>query len=248
MADDFTQGQEPVQAAPTGDLPGGIAPQQVIPEVSAQKPKKKFNFMTLLFFLAIVAAAGYLLYQYVLAPTPEYEVDGKKFTMKSTPKDFLNAGLVICDKNGKVVDLTGSSVLGKSVLNAEYQIGIPDTDTHATQTGIYFKVMNTATNAKGIKDCMVYSVTYWPGSDKTGGRVRINGQDLTTLDAGDWVEAFKAAKFPFSDKELDEFKSGASTIVLGERGRYEYEAKTETSTKVPSFIRFTNTIKTEAKK
>ena len=134
------------------------------------------------------------------------------------------------------------------MLNAEYQIGIPDTDTHATQTGIYFKVMNTATNAKGIKDCMVYSVTYWPGSDKTGGRVRINGQDLTTLDAGDWVEAFKAAKFPFSDKELDEFKSGASTIVLGERGRYEYEAKTETSTKVPSFIRFTNTIKTEAKK
>ena len=71
MADDFTQEQEPVQAAPTGVMTEGSAPQQVIPGVSSQKPKKKFNFMTLLLFLAIVAAVGYLLYQYVLARTPE---------------------------------------------------------------------------------------------------------------------------------------------------------------------------------
>ena len=251
MADDFPQGQVPAGAAPAGVMPDGTVPQQIpqtAPQPVQQKPKKKFNFFSLLLVLAIIAAVGYFAYEYVLMPTPEFEVDGTKFTMKSTPKDFISAGLVICDRNGKVVDLAGNSVMPKTVLNTEYQIGIPLTDNYATQTGIYFKVMNTATNAKGVKDCQVYSVTYWPGEDKTGGKVKFNGQDFTDLDAKKWVEAFKAAKYPFSDKELGQFETGGTTIVLGERGQYKYEAKAETGSGTPSFIQFPNGIKTETKK
>ena len=243
MADEFPQGQMPTGAAPAGMIPDGTAPQQ-----TQQKPKKKFNFFTLLCILAIVAAGCYFGYQYILAPKPEFEVDGKKITMKSTPKEIMDAGLVICDKTGKVVDLTGNSVLPKTVPSTEYQIGIPGSGNYATETGIYFKVMNTASNAKGAKNCQIYSVTYWPGSDKTGGKVKVNGQDLTNLDAKKWTEAFKAAKYPFSDKDLDRFENGDTTIILGERGQYKYEAHTETGSKKPSYVLFKNGIKTETSK
>lgn len=245
MAEQYPQGQMPTGAAPAGMMP------EVTPQITPQTPpkqKKKFNVFSLIIVLVALAAGAYLGYQYILAPKPEFEVDGKKFTMKSTPKDIMDAGLVICDKNGKIVDFTGNSVLPKTVPSTEYQVGIPLTDNYATETGIYFKVMNTATNAKGAKDCMVYSVSYRPSQDKTGGKVLINGQDLTNLDAEKWVEAFKAAKYPFSNSDLDRFKNGSTTIILGERGQYKYEAHTETSSKVPSYVIFTNAIKTESAK
>lgn len=249
MADDFPQGQAPAQAAPAGVMPDGTVPQQ-IPQTAPQpvKKKKKFNFFSLIIILVALAAAGYMGYQYILAPTPEFTVNGTKFTMKSTPDDFMKAGLVICDSKGKVVDLTGNSVLPKTVLNTEYQIGLPLSDSYATPTGIFFKVMNTATNAKGVKNCQVYSVTYWPGQDKTGGAVKFNGQDLTDLDPKKWVEAFKAAKYPFSDKELGQFETGGTTLILGERGNYNYKANAETGSGKPSYVQFTNNIKTESKK
>ena len=245
MAEEYPQGQVPAQADPAGVMPEGTAP-QITPQPLPQPPKKKFNFFALLIVLAALAAAGYLGYQYILAPKPEFEVDGTKFTMKSTPQDFLNAGLVICDKSGKIVDLTGDSVLPKTVPSTEYQIGIPITGNYATETGIYFKVMNTATNAKGVKNCQVYSVSYWPGHDKTGGSVKFNGQDFTELDGKKWVEAFKAAKYPFSDKDLGKFGTGGTTGIFGERGQYKYRASLETSSKTPQYIEFTNGISTKS--
>ena len=252
MADEYQQGQVPAGAAPAGVMPDGT---QQIPQFTQQqftqqpvKKAKKINLKLIFFFLVIIAAVGYYGYQYFLAPTPEFTVNGTKFTMKSTPDDFMKAGLVICDSKGKVVDLTGNSVLPKTVLNTEYQIGLPLSDSYATPTGIFFKVMNTATNAKGVKNCQVYSVTYWPGQDKTGGAVKFNGQDLTDLDPKKWVEAFKAAKYPFSDKELGQFETGGTTLILGERGNYNYKANAETGSGKPSYVQFTNNIKTESKK
>jgi hypothetical protein len=251
MADEFPQGQVPAEAAPAGVMPDGTSQfAQAAPQLTPQplpKQKKKFNFFTLLLILAIIAAVGYFGYEYILGTKPEFSVSGTKFTMKSTPQDFLDAGLVICDKDGKIVDLTGKSVLGKTVPMNEYQIGIQTSSDRATGTGIYFKVMNTATNAKSMKNCMVYSVTYYPGQDKTGGKVKINGEDLTNLDADKWAESFKKVGFPFSDKDLDRYKSGSTTIILGERGQYKFEAHLETSSKKPSYILFKNGIKTETK-
>ena len=121
MADEYQQGQVPAGAAPAGVMPDGT---QQIPQFTQQqftqqpvKKKKKFNFFSLIIILVALAAAGYMGYQYILAPTPEFTVNGTKFTMKSTPDDFMKAGLVICDSKGKVVDLTGNSVLPKTVLN-----------------------------------------------------------------------------------------------------------------------------------
>ena len=220
--------------------------------VAAQKtarPKKGKGsnvFFTIFMIAAILGAGYYVVTNYLLAPKHEIKVDDKTITMGMSVRQFVDNGFVLCNVNGKVIEVPDTTVKAREICKTTYFIGIPDSKYSAKNTGIEIKPANFTGSDQKLSECTVFEISYKPGVQK-GGKVLIDGEDMNTTEVDKWVSFFKAKGFPFSEKDLEKFASGTDTYMLGTKDTHKYAAELETSGKKFNSFKMTRDVKVEYK-
>lgn len=216
----------------------------------AAQPKKKGKasnvFFTIIVIAAILGAGYYLLTNYVLAPKHEIKIDDKTITLRMSVQEFIDNGFVLCNVNGKVIEVPTTTVKAKEIVNTTYYIGIPDSKVSAKNTGIAIKPANFTSSSQKLSECTIYELSYSPKYQK-GGKVLIDGEDMSTTEVDKWVAFFKAKGFPFSEKELADFGPGKDTYMSGTKDTHKYSADIDTTNKAFGTFKMTRDVKVEYK-
>ena len=217
---------------------------------AAAQPKKKGKgsnvFFTIIMILAILGAGYYVVTNYLLAPKHEIKIDDKTITMSMSVQQFVDNGFVLCNVNGKIIDVPSNTVKAKEICNQTYYIGVADSKVSAKNTGIKIKPANFTGSDQKLSECTVYEISYTPRNHE-GGKVLIDGEDMSTTDVDKWVAFFKAKGFPFTEKDLADFAPGNDTYMLGTKDTHKYAAEIDTTNKAFGTFTMTRDVKVEYK-
>ena len=219
-------------------------------QTATAKPKKKGKasnvFFTIFVIVAILGAGYYVLTNYVLAPKHEIKIDDKTISMSMSVQQFVDNGFVLCTVNGKIIDVPATTVKAKEIVNTTYYIGVPDSKVSAKNTGIQIKPANFTSSSQKLSECTIFELSYTPRNQK-GGKVTIDGEDMSTTDVDKWVAFFKAKGFPFTEKDLADFAPGKDTYMLGTKDTHKYSAEIDTTSKAFGTFKMTRDVKVEYK-
>ena len=218
-------------------------------QTATAKPKKGKGsnvFFTIFVIVAILGAGYYVLTNYVLAPKHEIKIDDKTISMSMSVQQFVDNGFVLCTVNGKIIDVPSTTVKAKEIVNTTYYIGVPDSKVSAKNTGIQIKPANFTSGSQKLSECTIFELSYTPGNQK-GGKVTIDGEDMSTTDVDKWVAFFKAKGFPFTEKDLADFAPGKDTYMLGTKDTHKYSAEIDTTSKAFGTFKMTRDVKVEYK-
>lgn len=219
-------------------------------QTATAKPKKKGKgsnaFFTIIIVLALLGAGYYVLTNYVLAPKHEIKIDDKTISMSMSVQQFVDNGFVLCTVNGKIIDVPSTTVKAKEIVNTTYYIGVPDSKVSAKNTGIQIKPANFTSGSQKLSECTIFELSYTPRNQK-GGKVTIDGEDMSTTDVDKWVAFFKAKGFPFTEKDLADFAPGKDTYMLGTKDTHKYSAEIDTTSKAFGTFKMTRDVKVEYK-
>ena len=205
----------------------------------AKKKKSAGSVIISIITIALIAFAGYyVLTNYVLAARHSVKINDKVINLRSSIKDIQDQGFVICNVNGKVITGLDATVRQREIHNTNYFIGVADREgsTYAENTGIRIKVANFNSQNQPLKKCSIYELSYTPEYQKDGVKVLIDDKDMSKASLEDWASFLKEKGFPFSDKELDEFKTGKSKYISGKKDTHEYAASLDATSKTGSTI------------
>ena len=218
-------------------------------QTATAKPKKGKGsnaFFTIIIVLALLGAGYYVLTNYVLAPKHEIKIDDKTISMSMSVQQFVDNGFVLCTVNGKIIDVPSTTVKAKEIVNTTYYIGVPDSKVSAKNTGIQIKPANFTSGSQKLSECTIFELSYTPRNQK-GGKVTIDGEDMSTTDVDKWVAFFKAKGFPFTEKDLADFAPGKDTYMLGTKDTHKYSAEIDTTSKAFGTFKMTRDVKVEYK-
>ena len=151
-----------------------------------------------------------------------------------------------CNVNGKIIDVPSTTVKAKEIVNTTYYIGVPDSKVSAKNTGIQIKPANFTSSSQKLSECTIFELSYTPRNQK-GGKVTIDGEDMSTTDVDKWVAFFKAKGFPFTEKDLADFAPGKDTYMLGTKDTHKYSAEIDTTSKAFGTFKMTRDVKVEYK-
>ena len=217
-------------------------------KTAAQPKKGKASnvFFTIFVIVAILGAGYYVVTNYLLAPKHEIKIDDKTITMSMSVQQFVDNGFVLCNVNGKIIDVPTTTVKAKEICNQTYYIGVPDSKVSAKNTGISIKPANFTASSQKLSECTIYEISYTPRNQK-GGKVTIDGEDMNTTEVDKWVAFFKSKGFPFNDKDLADFAPGKDTYMLGTKDTHKYSAEIDTTNKAFGTFKMTRDVKVEIK-
>lgn len=209
---------------------------QSIPNVMTGKPAKKkgkgSNFFFTIILIAALAFGGYYLYtNYFQGGGHSIAIENNKFTTRSSCKDILDKGLVLCDVNGKVRNVSTLEVGAKEIYDSFF-IGVPDsTGTHAKCSGVEVTFGNFSNSKSKVADCGVYRISYSPKFHDDGVSVLIDDTDMRTATLDQWVDFLKEKKYKLSNSELDSLRNGSSTYETFKQANVKYTISLEKQSK-----------------
>lgn len=201
-------------------------------QAPAGKKKSAGSVLCSIVAIALIAFAGYYaVTNYVLAAKHSITVNDKTIDLRSSIKELEDQGFVLVTVTGEQIKDLGSSVSRKTIHNKDYYIGIPGSGSKAINTGICITVGNFNSESQSLRKCTIYKLEYYPEFQKDGATVLIDGKDMRKASLEDWTAFFKEKGFPFSDKDLEEFKSGKSKYISEVKGNYKYGASLNSKSK-----------------
>ncbi len=200
-------------------------------QAPAKKKNKAGGVFTSIIAIALIAFAGYyFLTNYVLAAKHTIVINDKKIDLRSSIDDIEKQGFYILNGTARVKDL-GKSVTRKQIHNTVYYIGIPDGDSRGISTGVGIKVANFNSQNQSLRRCTIFELSYFPEYQDESVTVLIDGKDMRKASLDDWNAFFKEKGFPFSDKELEDYKSGKSSYIANTQGNYKYSVSLNRTSK-----------------
>ena len=187
-------------------------------QAPAGKKKSAGSVLCSIVAIALIAFAGYYaVTNYVLAAKHSITVNDKTIDLRSSIKELEDQGFVL-------VTVTGEQI-------KDYYIGIPGSGSKAINTGICITVGNFNSESQSLRKCTIYKLEYSPEFQQDGATVLIDGKDMYKASLEDWTAFLKEKGFPFSDKDLEEFKSGKSKYISEVKGNYKYGASLNSKSK-----------------
>lgn len=212
MAEENFQGNGSVQQDTAKKVPNPNAKRQTI--------------TTVIIVVAIVLCGIYYIWDNFMGIQPDVKVEGTQISMHNTVQDLLDAGFVLCEDSGQVLNGADAIVGAKEVYNIDYFLGIPRESggMYCDCTGVQITAANFDSSKKELKDCAIFAIAYYPGFQDYGVEVLIHGQDLSEASFDEWMDFFENTGYPFKKDKLDECRRGDRGLLLGTKGRYKYEA------------------------
>ena len=200
-------------------------------QAPAKKKNKAGGVFTSIVAVALIAFAGYyLLTNYVLASKHTIVINDKKIDLRSSIDDIEKQGFYLLDGTARVKDL-GKSVTRKQIHNPVYYIGIPDGDSRGISTGVSIKVANFNSQNQPLRKCTIYEISYFPEYQDESVKVLIDGRDMSKSSLDEWNAFLKEKGFPFTDKDLEDYKSGKSSYIANTKGNYKYSVSLNSKSK-----------------
>ena len=194
-------------------------------QAPVRKKKSAGSVLCSIVAIVLIAFAGYyFVTNYVLAEKHSITVNDKTINLRSSIEELEKQGFVIVTVNGEQVKELSPSVSRKTIHNKDYYIGIPGSGSKAVNTGICITVGNFNSQSQSLRKCTIYKLEYSPEYQKDGATVLIDGRDISKASLDDWTVFLKEKGFPFSDNDLEEFKSGKSKYISEVKGNYKYAA------------------------
>ena len=201
---------------------------------TGKQAKKKSGgniFFTIIIIAAMAFAGYYVVTNYVLAAKHSIKINDKELNLRSSIAQIQDSGLVMCNVNGKVIDSFDTKVKAKEIYKETYFIGVEKSAGSAVCTGIEIRPANFTSNDQSLKDCTIYELQYTPAFHDDGVTVLVDGKDMRLASLEEWASFLKEKGFPFSDKELDGFKTGDSKVISGIKDTHKYSAKVDYESK-----------------
>lgn len=190
---------------------------------------KKSMITTVIIIIGVIAAGVYLFWDYFLGVKPDININGTKISIDNSVQDVYDAGFVLCSVTGEIKEPSDITVAAKEIYSTDYYIGIPHEGgvLYCDCSGVAITVANYGNSDKPLKDCTIYEITYHPGDQDDPATVLVNGEDLKDASIDEWVEFFEAVGYPFKKDDMDAFRRGDDPLLYGTRGKYKFEAGTE---------------------
>ena len=194
-------------------------------QAPARKKKSAGSVITSIITLAIIVFAGYyvLTNYFIGAKTHKIVINDKTINLRSSIEDIEKQGFCI-SKGYSTVKNLDESVRQKQIHNTIYYIGIPDGANRGINTGVYIKVANFLSKNQPLRKCTIYELSYYPENQDDSVTVLVDGKDMRKASLDDWTAFLKEKGFPFSDSELEDFKTGKSKYIANTQGNYKYSA------------------------
>lgn len=191
--------------------------------------EKKGTITTVIIIIGVIAAGIYLFWDYFLGVKPDITINGTKISIDNSVQDIYDTGFVLCSVTGEIKDPSEFTVTAKEIYNSHYYIGIPHEGgvTYCDCSGVEITVANYGNSDKLLKDCTIYEITYHPGDQDDPATVLVNEADLKDASIDEWLEFFETTGYPFKKEDMDKFRSGDKALLFGTRGKYKFEAGTE---------------------
>ena len=184
---------------------------------TGKQAKKKSGgniFFTIIIIAAMAFAGYYVVTNYVLAAKHSIKINEKKIAIAFSTLDSFD-----------------TKVKAKEIYKETYFIGVEKSAGSAVCTGIEIRPANFTSNDQSLKDCTIYELQYTPAFHDDGVTVLVDGKDMRSASLEEWASFLKEKGFPFSDKELDGFKTGDSKVISGTKDTHKYSAKVDYESK-----------------
>ena len=153
--------------------------------------------------------------------------------LRSSISEIQDQGFVLCNVNGKVITSLEGTLRARNISNTTYYIGVPQSGSSstATCTGLSFKPANFTSQNQSLKKCTIYEIEYHPANQKSGVTVLIDDKDMSKATLEEWTAFLKEKGYPFTDKELEEFKTGKAKSISGSKDTHKYSANLDYKSK-----------------
>lgn len=205
-------------------------------KTTENKPKKKLKVSNIIISVLVIAAiAGGVIYfvtNYLLAVKHEIKIEGKTIDMKTSLSQIEEMGFVLCNRAGKMIKIPDTNINAKEISRNNYLIGIPTGEKWAKSTGVWITPANFMNGDQKLADCTIYEIQYIPEFQDSDVDVRVDGDDMRTVDMEKWLSFFMNKGYTFNLVDYEEIRNGKTSSMYATKGAQKIAATFDRDTKL----------------